>query len=1153
MRNDCLTEYTGAPRQQKQRGFVTVREPALGFFIAGTSIEKMNGIYVCCRNEILEHKTPQHNVLLAYRNDGAPHWFMALVEPKDAELQRRAAKRNRTRRHMYNYSDSEDDSEDDDPTSLREWVIIDPTGKDRFRHQGDTIIPGAGVSWKHLHRPRAGETHVSEDEDAVSAEEEEDYDSADSDGEIIKKKQAEAAARGAVEVKGPKEEDEDELPWQVIAILDRETVGDMRYTQRCYDANIDQAKQGRNLPKPAITGLETHNLAGTWLFKVAGQGGVEVRAAPDPDAPVIAWKESGTFVQVIERKEVGSVMWVRLPKEKGDNRFRDEYYDDEHMDDNFRHFINEYGGGYNPNRRMVGGSVERWVRVGDEEAGEELRLEEIIDGDLPDFSTKLPEESESAALFDKPFEAMIEDKAPEEVEADEEYDNMKKETAEEHVNEIMDQIREENKKNKRKDVVVSLPIISEEDLIDQIKIDTPVGLEALNKAEFNGRTGKIVQLLNEEGRFGIQMNPGNQKISIKPANIRLVAENEDGPLGRWSRVLSINLHMLGLVEEGYKWFKDGESGAVDDTSTAASAEGSPKDNENSSSCASTGDETKEESKKEESEIEEISLEAKALDAKEEKSPSQPKKIISAEMPQVSHLLAGEILGTALRATQRDLAPDAKASQQDALMAHDKLLEAVVKQKPADVGEDPVVTTKPPLEVLASGALGSRAALAALVIDHSKSIDQLQKEAIPALKELLIDEQARRHRVDFADQDVTLEELTSEDSIISFDEGNDALRLRLTLVTGLLKARQETEAIAEAAVAYRLHPDCSSTQYYHGRCLLRQGKRGEAIAMLTKASTHNRGADGAWAMVEANTKMRYIKLMRHAERKAKDSYQRGLFEDAINFYNEAATYADLVKDDKWSRAEIYSNRCVCNRRVRNMEQALKDVKIAVDLFPYYKRAIFRRGVCQLEVDKPAEAIQTFETLMSIDREWPNLLEWMVRAYANQRRSAGISFDYGAYAHQQQYNLPEGGWAQAAGEKDIADEPNHYTVLGVSQDVTEKQLKRAYRAMSLKYHPDKEGGSTRAFQRIALANQVLSDPVKRQQYDEGADLKEKPKDEDEDSDDDEKKKQSLREEIERKYYPERYKFWPFGDPFIEKRRRAERARQRAGRPAWHEEDI
>merc|ERR1719482_2016514 len=99
----------------------------------------------------------------------------------------------------------------------------------------------------------------------------------------------------------------------------------------------------------------------------------------------------------------------------------------------------------------------------------------------------------------------------------------------------------------------------------------------------------------------------------------------------------------------------------------------------------------------------------------------------------------------------------------------------------------------------------------------------------------------------------------------------------------------------------------------------------------------------------------------------------------------------------------------------------------------------------------------------------------------------------------------GWAQAAEEKDIANEKNHYTVLGVSTDATEKQLKRAYRVMSLKFHPDKEGGSTRAFQRIASAFQTLSDPEKRQLYDDGADLKQKTgSNSDSDSDNDKEKK-------------------------------------------------
>ena len=53
-------------------------------------------------------------------------------------------------------------------------------------------------------------------------------------------------------------------------------------------------------------------------------------------------------------------------------------------------------------------------------------------------------------------------------------------------------------------------------------------------------------------------------------------------------------------------------------------------------------------------------------------------------------------------------------------------------------------------------------------------------------------------------------------------------------------------------------------------------------------------------------------------------------------------------------------------------------------------------------------------------------------------------------------------------------------------------------------------------------------------------------------DEEHKKTLREEIERKYYPERYEFLPFGDPFIHKRKREEQRRRQSCRPKWYESD-
>ena len=53
-------------------------------------------------------------------------------------------------------------------------------------------------------------------------------------------------------------------------------------------------------------------------------------------------------------------------------------------------------------------------------------------------------------------------------------------------------------------------------------------------------------------------------------------------------------------------------------------------------------------------------------------------------------------------------------------------------------------------------------------------------------------------------------------------------------------------------------------------------------------------------------------------------------------------------------------------------------------------------------------------------------------------------------------------------------------------------------------------------------------------------------------DEEHQQTLREEIERKYYPERYDFWPFWDPFINKRKREATKRRQQGQRQWYDED-
>uniref|UniRef100_A0A915M7C7 J domain-containing protein n=1 Tax=Meloidogyne javanica TaxID=6303 RepID=A0A915M7C7_MELJA len=68
-------------------------------------------------------------------------------------------------------------------------------------------------------------------------------------------------------------------------------------------------------------------------------------------------------------------------------------------------------------------------------------------------------------------------------------------------------------------------------------------------------------------------------------------------------------------------------------------------------------------------------------------------------------------------------------------------------------------------------------------------------------------------------------------------------------------------------------------------------------------------------------------------------------------------------------------------------------------------------------------------------------------------------------------------------------NLYEILGLTKNATDDDIKRAYRRLALKYHPDKNQNNedfNKKFQEINYANTILSNPSKRRIYDEYGDM-------------------------------------------------------------------
>jgi len=195
------------------------------------------------------------------------------------------------------------------------------------------------------------------------------------------------------------------------------------------------------------------------------------------------------------------------------------------------------------------------------------------------------------------------------------------------------------------------------------------------------------------------------------------------------------------------------------------------------------------------------------------------------------------------------------------------------------------------------------------------------------------------------------------------------------------------------------------------------------------------------------------LFWNASVRANRHYSERRYAAAIGAYSAALRLASErgLRASRRDLATLHYNRARAAFRLGRHVAAVEDCGEALDQDGTYRNALAQRAECHMSLFDFERAARDFRSLLDAD---PSDRQWARRLLEAERM------------------------------RDLS----HYAVLGVGGDFTGGQLKRAYRASCLRWHPDKHASTAEAghranvvFRRVGLAYETLQDSYKRMMHD------------------------------------------------------------------------
>ena len=203
-------------------------------------------------------------------------------------------------------------------------------------------------------------------------------------------------------------------------------------------------------------------------------------------------------------------------------------------------------------------------------------------------------------------------------------------------------------------------------------------------------------------------------------------------------------------------------------------------------------------------------------------------------------------------------------------------------------------------------------------------------------------------------------------------------------------------------------------------------------------------------------LKKVNEIESVKNKANEIFKQKKYEEAIEEYSKVL---EFDQSNKKFNSLILANRALCYQKLKKNTEALRDSNQSVKLNPYYARGYVKRGNVYMELKMYDDAKADFQKAKELD---PNV--------------SGV----------------EGFLNDAKNQAEKARKRDYYAILGIDRNADEHEIKRAYKKMAMKYHPDRNSESEetkkmaeKKFIDVNDAYSVLSDPKKKRMYDQGVD--------------------------------------------------------------------